>query len=399
MAELLQEYELSVWEDVNSGTGLGNFLEKKIAVIGSHNLHTPTKAYNVTLKENVNGEKTLTFSLPRAYRDKDGELKDNPFLSFLTAERKLKLRDGAEYNFFDDDGNFIPSELKEEDIEERWTDYVIKTIDEDKESFVNNYTCKEVYVNELGKNGQSVILNSELKNNYGTLPELAERVLEGSGWTVDKDSYVPMEKIAEPLFLVRITGTPVEATSMVYKNVETISGYAYTFYSQLQATAEGTWRIKDGLNQVQILWNGGNSFENHQLDDNRQIVDEEDKYNYLVDRELLTTLEWQPTGVATDNMNAIQGGRIVESIYSHYEPVADKYVEEYSIKEGADVGLPEGVASDAPVYHYTETEYLTSDMVKSYIVNASSYTALTGWKPDQNGPTIQTWAYNGEKVR
>ena len=237
MAALLQVYELSVWEDVNSGTDLGSFLEKKIAVIGSHNLNTPTKAYNVTLKENVNGEKTLTFSLPRAYRDKDGELKDNPFLSFLTAERKLKLRDGAEYDFFDGNGEFKPSKLSEEDTEERWTDYVIKTIDEDKESFVNNYTCKEVYVNELGKNGWSITLDSELKNNYGTLPELAERVLEGSGWTVDKDSYVPMEKIAEPLFWIRITGTPVEATSMVYKNVETISGYVYTFYSQLQATA------------------------------------------------------------------------------------------------------------------------------------------------------------------
>lgn len=402
MAELLQEYELSVWEDVhqtieNDETGLGNFGEKKIAVIGSHNLHTPTKAYNVSLKENINGEKTLTFSLPRAYRDKDGELKDNPFLSFLTAERKLKLRDGAEYDFFDGNGKFDPSKLSEEDKEERWTDYVIKTIDEDKESFVNNYTCKEVYVNELGKNGWSITLDSELKNNYGTLPELAERVLEGSGWTVDKDSYVPMEKIAEPLFWIKITGTPVEATSMVYKNVETISGYVYTFYSQLQATAEGTWRIKDGLDKVQILWNGGNSFENHQLDDNRQIIDEEDKYNYLVDRKLLATLEWQPTGVATDNVNAIQGGRIVESIYSHYEPVADKYVEEYSIKEDADVGLPDGIFPDAPVYHYTETEYLTSDIVKNYIVNASSYTALTGWKPDQNGPTIQTWAYDDGK--
>ena len=53
MAELLQEYELSVWEDVhqtieNDETGLGNFGEKKIAVIGSNNLHTPTKAYNVS---------------------------------------------------------------------------------------------------------------------------------------------------------------------------------------------------------------------------------------------------------------------------------------------------------------------------------------------------------------
>lgn len=398
MAELLQEYELSVWEDVSSGTGLGSFLEKKIAVIGSHNLHTPTKAYNVTLKENVNGEKTLTFSLPRAYRDKNGELKDNPFLSFLTAERKLKLRDGAEYDFFDEDGKFVPSKLEEEDTEERWTDYVIKTIDEDKESFVNNYTCKEVYVNELGKNGWSITLDSELKNNYGTLPELAERVLEGSGWTVDEDSYVPMEKVAEPLFCARIVDGQVEATQMVSRESATLTNYVYIFYSQLQASADGTWHIKDGLTQVQVLWDNGNSFENHQLDDNRQIIDERDEYNYLVGSTLLKDIIWQPTGVATDNVNAIQGGRIVESIYSHYEAIADKYVEEYTIKQGADVGLPDGVSPDAPVYHYTETEYLTSDMVKNYIVNASGYTALTGWKPDQNGPTIQTWAYKGNNT-
>ena len=399
MAELLQEYELSVWEDISSGeTGLGSFLEKKIAVIGSHNLHTPTKAYNVTLKENVNGEKTLTFSLPRAYRDKDGELKDNPFLSFLTAERKLKLRDGAEYDFLDSNRKFDSALLEKEDEEERWTDYVIKTIDEDKESFVNNYTCKEVYVNELGKNGWSVILDSELKNNYGTLPELAERVLEGSGWTVDETSYVPMEKVAEPLFCARIVDGQVEATQMVSRESATLTHYVYTFYSQLQASADGTWHIKDDLTQVQVLWDNGNPSENHQLDDNRQIIDEKDEYNYLVDSASLKDMIWQPTGVATDNVNAIQGGRIVESIYSHYEAIADKYVEEYSIKEGTDVGLPDGVSPDAPVYHYTETEYLTSDMVKNYIVNASGYTALTGWKPDQNGPTIQTWAFNGNNT-
>ena len=398
MAELLQEYELSVWEDVNSDSqDLGNFLEKKIAVIGSHKLHTPTKAYNVTLKENVNGEKTLTFSLPRAYRDKDGELKDNPYLSLLTAERKLKLRDGPEYDFFDN-GEFKPSKLDEEDEEERWTDYVIKTIDEDKENYVNNYTCKEVYVNELGKNGWSVVLDSELKNNYGTLTELAKRVLEGSGWKVDETSYVPMEKIAEPLFWIKVEeASPVDATSMISKNSETISGYVYTFYSQLQATADGAWTIKDGLGQVQILWNQGKSFENHQLDDNRQVVDEKDEYNYLVSRESLASLKWQPTGVATDNVNAIQGGRIVESIYSHYEAVADKYVEEYTIKKDATVGLPTGTSSDAPVYHYTETEYLTSDMVKNYVVNASGFTALTGWKPDNGGQEIKTWSYDEDK--
>lgn len=389
MAELLQEYELSVWEDISStDTGLGSFIEKKIAVIGSHNLHTPTKAYNVSLKENINGEKTLTFSLPRAYRDKDGELKDNPFLSLLTAERKLKLREGAEYDYFTgENGTFNAEELTNEDTDERWSDYIIKTVDEDKESFVNNYTCKEVYVNELGKNGWSVVLDSELENNYGNLTELATKVLEGSDWKVADDSYNPSERISEPLFVAEITNSDttdkyIDVTQLPALDAEQIilkpgqKTYVYTFYSQLESN-DGIWKIKSGLKDAQILWNGGKFFTDAQLDENRTIIvpdKDEDSYNYYVGG--AATKEWvfTPTG-GTGNIqkSAIQGGRVVQSIRSHYEPVAKKYVEDYT-------------RNGKPYYHYLETKMVTSEMVANIVTNANGFVTLLGWEQMDGSP-------------
>ena len=42
------------------------------------NIYTPLKAFNTTLKENINGELTLTFEIACKYYDEEAkELKDN----------------------------------------------------------------------------------------------------------------------------------------------------------------------------------------------------------------------------------------------------------------------------------------------------------------------------------
>lgn len=403
MAELLQEYELSIWEEISTpnSEGLGQFTEQKIAVIGSNNLHTPTKAYGVSLKENINGEKTLTFSLPRAYRDKNGELLDNPFLSFLTAERKLKLRDGPEYNFLVNE-TFDPNILLEEDTEERWIDFVIKNVEEDKETYVNTYTCKEVYVNELGKNGWNIVLDSELENNYGTLTELATKVLDGSGWKVG-ESYSPMERISEPLFYA--TTNNIQATNVVSKEQTEIAGIIYVFYSELEF--KNNWQVKENLTKCQIMYNNGKTFGNNILDDNREVIDDKDEFNYWVDSADLANLVFMPTGGSPEEPTAIQGGRIIESVQSHFEAVADQYVEDCFVKTEylTEVGLPSEyylnednqVENNLLVYHYTENKVLTSEMINNYIVNASGFTAKTGWSDytgNENNILLRTWAYD-----
>lgn len=366
MADLIQEYELSLWKDVLSADG-SHFEEQKIAAIGS-NLHTDSiHAYNVTLKENVNGEKTLTFNMLRKYQDENGELQNNPFLSFLAAERKVKFRDGAPYT---------AGAKPEDDIdaEEKWSDFIIKTVDEDKTSYVNTYTCKEVFVNELGKNGWSVILSSELENNYGTLKELSDRVLEGSGWTVQTGCN-PMEKVTEPLFISsnnNFGGTVgLLLTSVVNGAIYGVSrGTIYIPYSQLESI-DNSWKIRNDLDKVQVICKL-QDIENSQLkegvtitdfDDSHKIVDENNSYNFWVENpDSLNNISFVPTG--SQGVTALQGERIVESIESFFELTLGKYVQKYT-------------HADNLIYHYVENKMVTSATVLNYLTSSNT---KNGWE-------------------
>ena len=409
MTEFRQEYELSIWEDVSieSKGNIGHFEERKIAVIGAHDLHTPTKAYNVTLKENVNGEKTLTFSIPRMYRDKNGELIDNPFLSLLTAERKLKFRDGEAYVCEEtEDINKIINFQNGEDDQEKWYDFVIKSIDEDRDKYVNNYTCKELYVNELGKNGWSITLDEELMNNYGTLNELGKKVLEGSGWEIGTDSFLPNERVAEPLFIGEVKELKAKDKD---GNVVTITGNPgnpaniYPFFSQLTytlkdaVTKEGAWKVNPELSTIQFLYKP-NGFSEADLDDNRTVIDDNATYNYFADAADLSDIDFVVTG-GTGNAQdtAIQGKKLVSSIRSQYEPISKKYVNLYTAKEDILVDGKVVVYQDneenredknknLQVYHYKESVYIAPEMVTNLIANATAFVTTTGW---QSGDTLK----------
>jgi len=226
-----QPYELSVWRDVPIAGTLetdGYFTDEKVAIIGSDSMDSPLKAYDVSLKELTNGDCTLTFSMLYDY-EKDGERVNNPLFELLKNEIKLKLRRGEEYGFINSKGEIDFTILNGEidfneenpnyedtsvDYDNRWRDFVIKTIDKDSNTHVANIVAKEIFVNELGKNGWSVTLNTELENNYGTVERLAEKVLDGSDWKVKK-GYSPIERIKEPLFEYKIPeGTSIAAVAM-----------------------------------------------------------------------------------------------------------------------------------------------------------------------------------------
>lgn len=378
---LLQDYELSVWKTyVPEDSATGNFEERKVAVIGSSTIHSNTSAYNVAIKENINGEKTLTFSLARKYRNDEGELVDNPFLSLLSAERIVKLRDGEAYEMTGDTPEEEVNSLLGEDEEERWKDFAIKTIDEDSTTYVNNYSCKEVFVNELGKNGWSTVLDTELENNYGTVIELAETILQGSGWKVSEDSYNPTARVDEQLFVVPYKeswGEYIEAKNVLdTAQVSYISsGYLYFFYSDVEVDGD-VWRVTDKNavdGQLQFMYPGISVpyFTPDMADDNNVIIDESDIYNLEYSASLFKGIEVYPVGSISDPTactRPLLGGRIVKSVNSHFEPVADKYVEDWEVNE-----------TKEKVYHYQETEYATSDIVQNYLANSTNFVSQIGW--------------------
>ena len=84
-------YEISIWEDRLVTEGEKSYYkEVKIAVIGSDRMDTANRVFDPVLVENVNGEKTLTFSLLYRYFDElTGEFVTNPFYPYLINERKI----------------------------------------------------------------------------------------------------------------------------------------------------------------------------------------------------------------------------------------------------------------------------------------------------------------------
>ena len=379
-----QPYELSVWRDVPIAGTLetdGYFTDEKVAIIGSDSMDSPLKAYDVSLKELTNGDCTLTFSMLYDY-EKDGERVNNPLFELLKNEIKLKLRRGEEYGFIDVDGSINFSLLEEEDTENRWRDFVIKTIDKDSNTHVANIVAKEIFVNELGKNGWSVTLNTELENNYGTVEQLAEKVLDGSDWKVKK-GYSPIERVKEPLFEYKIPeGTSIAAVAMRKgdngSNKEiTISAneYIYFFYNDAEFSeptgsgTDGQWRIK-AKDSVQILYFGRKIDDKDNpvaVDDGRVVIDDDYLFNYKI-----------ASAAVNVKVTGYSGYRIQDRTRTIYESTLDKYVEVYT--NGSE-----------EYFSYTETEYHVSPLVQNYLTNSTNFTSNAGWKnlnKEQENPIL-----------
>ena len=375
-----QPYELSVWRDIPiagiyNGENIpitdGYFTDEKVAIIGSDSMDSPLKAYDVSLKGLTNGDCTLTFSMLYDY-EKDGERVSNPLFELLKNEIKLKLRRGEEYGFIDVDGSINFSLLEEEDTENRWRDFVIKTIDKDSNTHVANIVAKEIFVNELGKNGWSVTLNTELENNYGTVEELAEKVLDGSDWKVEK-GYSPIERVKEPLFEYQIPedGTSIAAVAMRKgddgsneKITISANEYIYFFYNDAEFSEpkesgkDGQWGIK-AKESVQILYFGrriDDEINPVAVDDGRVVIDDDYLFNYKI------------ASAAVDvKVTGYSGYRIQDRTRTVYESTLDKYVEVYT--NGSE-----------KYFSYTETEYHVSPLVQNYLTNSTNFTSNAGWK-------------------
>ncbi|MBQ5475402.1 MAG: hypothetical protein IIT65_12095 [Lachnospiraceae bacterium] len=114
-------YEISLWEDYPDTTANNiPFLnERKLCVIGSDSMNTCARALEPKMVANVNGTHTFTFKMFYTYIDEfTGESYQNPFLSLLINERKVKVLWKGE-----------------------WYDMLIKDIAEDSAGKSATYTC------------------------------------------------------------------------------------------------------------------------------------------------------------------------------------------------------------------------------------------------------------------
>lgn len=166
----MEKYEISLWENIWVEPEIegekGYYDERKICVIGANDMTTSVRAIEPKFVDNINGTHDFSFKMYKRYIDNtSGESILNPFDKYLTNERKVKV-------FWKD----------------KWYDFIIKKIQESSFDKSIVYSCEDLFIYELSKNGYELNFDTELKNNIGTSRELIEETIKNSTWKFDPDS-------------------------------------------------------------------------------------------------------------------------------------------------------------------------------------------------------------------
>ena len=323
------------------------YKEYKLCTIGSDTMEAPFRAVNGKFTTKINGENTLNFSVYYKYMDLDsGQLQINPFLPYLSNERKVKLRIGA---------------IGSPDC--KWYDLIIKQVQENSETGAFQYTCKDLFVNELSKSGFELEFDNELENNMGTVTYLGDNILEGSDWRTGNGSSVLHQYVEEPLYNVKLAkDRTIVATDMLTNETREISG---TEESQPTILVFYSY-INEQQANLQFLYDPREKYE---TDDNL-IIDKDYHSNYIIKEVKFTEgrPEWAQSCVLSETY---RGMRLVRQAQSKYDSTIDKYVSVYEKKNEKE---------DWETYYgFTKDKYLSPQAVFNYIVNPNSFTSTDGW--------------------
>lgn len=360
------KYEISLWEDFQ-GENDAYYSERKIATIGANDMTSPCRAYNPKLVQNVNGTNTFTFDMYMTYKEnfvKDGKDKTfaNPFLKLLVNERKVKVL-----------------------WKDKWYDFIIKQCAEESSSKKITYTCKDLYVNELSKNGYDLEFDSELNNNYGTAQELVEATLKDTEWKLKEGTENLLQKKEEPVYELKLgsalTAINQTKSSSADKPIEeTIPAGALilVFYEQLAGT-----KVLSGTYQFAYA-------PTYKKDTNSQLVVNADYYSATFDGVALTNTS------ISENYRA---ERLVETKKQVYDPITKKYCYVLKAEKDADARQITVISETGDeqtfdvkdysvndeIYEFVETEYNDALVVKNLINNDTEFTNTNGWEATKNG--------------
>lgn len=338
-------YEISIWQDIPATENDIEYLdEQRLATIGSNTMTSPARALSPSLRENVNGTKTLTFMMYTNYYDEDSDkMVSNPFINLLVNERKVKLREGGELvEDVWEDGKLVEGGWEGA----KWYDFVITNIQENSENNSFTYTATDLHINELAKNGFNLEFDNELENNQGTVEELAEKVLEGTDWTVEKGDKICQYKY-EPVYQWTLTEENTYTFVKLEKkeNEDDVTrsegGYIYVFYSSKED------------NEPYCIFN----------EDFSQINTTE-----TLTYEKYPTYQLKNTENIDKNtvVEPFQAERLIDSIKSGYDVKIDKYYNVYT--------------KDDTEYHcYSKTDFISPETVQELIVGGNDFTSTAGW--------------------
>lgn len=368
------KYEISLWEDylVDAEENVpAHYEERKIAVIGSDTMTSPCRAYNPKLVENINGTNSFTFEMFYTYRENTGAEanvdQQNPFLNLLVNERKVKCK-----------------------WKDKWYDFIIKNCQEDSSGKKITYTCQDLYINELSKNGFSLTFDNELENNTGTAPELVKKVLKGTDWMLSENNDIIQQEKEEPVYEVKLLqnliankdSSPKETGVTIPKDATIL-----IFYNQLQEIItkvnenEGNYPSSIDL---QFAYSSV-----YQTEKNSQLVINADVYsinNLKIEKSIdgdTTYLKFSYDEQVVFNLyfNAgvsekYRAKKLVKSKISKFDPTTGRYCNVLLPKTAGD-----GYSDKDTIYEYTTTEWNDALVAQNLIVNGSNFIKTDGWTP------------------
>lgn len=341
------KYEISLWEDyIVSAQGEGENLipehyeERKIAIIGSDTMTAQWRAVEPKLVNNINGTNTLTFKMFYSFiNNETGEKEDNPMLKLMVNERKIKC-------FW----------------KNKWYDLVIKSCQEDSNGKSITYTCKDLFINELSKTGFDLEFDTELKNNQGTVDELATTILKGTDWQLGTSDIIK-QNIEEPVYEVNVVSSFVTDNNInisagdkilvfysVFINKSTFFQFWYDD-SQLFITDKSSMLVDNGsCESIEIIWSEitYNGIPSWAISYNDTII-------AYISKE----------AVVSDKYHA---KRLVRAQSQILDPLVDKYVYQYTKK-----------SDGKEIYGYPETKYDDVIAIVNYITNGEEFSSTDGW--------------------
>lgn len=390
MNVIKKPYEISIWEDElvnNESYNPNNDLslnstylkEKKLFVIGSDTMTGLNKVQSPKLTININGSHTLTFNLYKTYYDTElGDKVNNPFIPYLCNERKIKLK-----------------------YENKWYDFIITKINKNSDKTVFSYTCQDLFIRELSRQGYNVELDLSLFNNTGTAVELGNKILENSNWAIDgENSDTFFETQSEPLYSLRIISrTAVDNLQYLLfdadgeysiDNTTTPPSPAYEEYRGYISSntylliPQSVYQKRQDIETVQFFIFNGHYSDNlsrgldlSQVDLNEYLDYVDDEFNLRLNNDKIDSFIFPSLNLSQYNdedfkITNFRARVLVKSPVYQYDNIIQKVVQVYLDQQNNDI------------YSFTENEFMSPTLVQNYIVNGRNYTSTSGWVPSSS---------------
>ncbi len=346
MSILVKPYVLSIWDEGANET------ETQIGILGSNQSQSQSRALEPKLIRNTSGQRTFSFYVYYEYKDNiTGELTTNPYVAFLTNERKLKLEyDGKIYNF------------------------LIKSVKKDSSKKQLQIECTDQYVTELSKNGYGITLDAELNNNYGTITELADKVLNGSRWSVDKSNSIGLpDMVLDDLVEVAYDGSTVGGT--VQQFINNNGTYGLPTMTEIPVLPSGTYyacysSCRDNASVFSLF----TAASANDKDGDGNIINNSNQY-CIIDARRLPPDDLgyilPPGFTLMSTFTGLKGYKYQISPIQTYNSLLDKYVTKYQ----------KGTGDNALIYYgYSQTETVDPVFVTELTTNGNNPTSASGWR-------------------